>query len=76
MNTDYILIRSAKDGNTKAAESIIRKYYANIFDYCRYHSADIHTAEDLTQEVFLTLLKEIKVVQYLALVREKILSQR
>ncbi len=59
MNTDYILIRSAKDGNTKAAESIIRKYYANIFDYCRYHSADIHTAEDLTQEVFLTLLKEI-----------------
>ena len=40
MNTDYILIRSAKGGNTKAAETIIRKYYANIFDYCRYHSAD------------------------------------
>ena len=59
MNTDYILIRSAKGGNTKAAETIIRKYYANIFDYCRYHSADVHIAEDLTQEVFLTLLKEI-----------------
>lgn len=59
MNADYLLIRGAKSGNTKAAEAIIRKYYANVFDYCKYHSADIHTAEDITQEVFLTFIKEI-----------------
>lgn len=59
MNADYLLIRSTKSGDTKAAETIIRKYYANVFDYCKYHSADIHTAEDITQEVFLTFIKEI-----------------
>lgn len=38
MNTDYILIRSAKDGNTKAAESIIRntmRIYLIIADITR-----------------------------------------
>lgn len=59
MNADYLLICSAKNGDTKAAETIIRKYYANVFDYCKYHSADIHTAEDITQDVFLTLLRGI-----------------
>lgn len=36
INTDYILIRDAKRGNTKAVERIIRKYYVSIFDFCRY----------------------------------------
>lgn len=59
INTDYILIRDAKRGNTKAVERIIRKYYVSIFDFCRYHSNDVYTAEDLTQEVFLTFIKGI-----------------
>lgn len=59
INTDYILIREAKRGNTKAVEKIIRKYYVSIFDFCRYHSNDVYTAEDLTQEVFLTFIKGI-----------------
>lgn len=59
MNMDYILVCSAKNGNTKAMEKIIRKYYPNIFDYCRYHSADVHIAEDLTQDVFLTFINKI-----------------
>ena len=57
INTDCILIRDAKRGNTKAVERIIRKYYVSIFDFCRYHSNDVYTAEDLTQEVFLTFIK-------------------
>uniref|UniRef100_I5AR95 RNA polymerase sigma factor, sigma-70 family n=1 Tax=Eubacterium cellulosolvens (strain ATCC 43171 / JCM 9499 / 6) TaxID=633697 RepID=I5AR95_EUBC6 len=59
MSADYLLIHSVKGGDTKAAETIIRKYYSKVFDYCKYHSADIHTAEDITQEVFLIFLKEI-----------------
>lgn len=59
MNADYLLIRSTKNGNSKAAEILIRKYYANVFNYCKYHSTDIHTAEDITQEVFLTFINEI-----------------
>ena len=59
INTDYILIRDAKRGNTKAVERIIRKYYVSIFDFCRYHSNDVYTAEDLTQEFFLTFIKGI-----------------
>ena len=59
MNADYLLIHSAKGGDTKAAEIIIRKYYTKVFEYCKYHSSDIHTAEDMTQDVFLVFLREI-----------------
>lgn len=60
MNADYILIRNAKGGDSEAAEAIIRKYYADIFNYCKYHTTDIHTAEDLTQETFFTFFKNLQ----------------
>lgn len=60
MSADYRLIRSARNGNQEAAEAIVRKYYAEVFDYCKYHSSDIHTAEDLTQEVFLSFFKGLR----------------
>lgn len=59
MSVDFLLIYRAKNGDSDAFEIIIRKYYGNIFNYCKYHALDINTAEDITQDVFLTFLKTI-----------------
>lgn len=59
MSVDFLLIYRAKNGDSDACEIIIRKYYGNIFNYCKYHALDINVAEYITQDVFLTFLKTI-----------------
>lgn len=59
MSLDFLLVCRARNGDDKAAEMLIRKYYKNVFNYCKYHSVNIQEAEDITQEVFLTFLKMI-----------------
>lgn len=50
---DFLLILQMKQGNEKAFDKFVRKYYAEILSYCRYHCLDQAEAEDLTQETFL-----------------------
>ncbi len=50
---DLILILQMKQGNEDAFDKFVRKYYAQILQYCRYHCRNLETAEDLTQETFL-----------------------
>lgn len=84
MSIDFFLVCRIRNGDDKAAEIIIRKYYMKIFDYCKYHSENIHTAEDLTQEVFLIFLKKIdqykhrgKLLNYLyTIARNKCIDER
>lgn len=84
MGIDFFLVCRIRNGDDKAAEIIIRKYYMKIFDYCKYHSENIHTAEDLTQEVFLIFLKKIdqykhrgKLLNYLyTIARNKCIDER
>lgn len=49
---DFLLILQMKQGNEKAFDKFVRKYYAEILSYCRYHCLDQAEAEDLTQETF------------------------
>lgn len=60
MGADYELIRKAKKGDLEAADAIVKKYYSDIFNYCRYHSFDTHTAEDLTQDTFMSFFGSLE----------------
>ena len=46
---DFLLILQMKQGNEKAFDKFVRKYYAGILSYCRYHCMNQAEAEDLTQ---------------------------
>ncbi len=60
MSADYILIYKIKSGDFEAFDIIIRRYYGEVFNFCRYHTADLHTAEDVTQETFLVFFERIE----------------
>lgn len=51
MDTDLLLIRKMKRGDTDAVEEFVRKYYPKILQYCGIRMGPSY-AEDLTQEVF------------------------
>ena len=57
---DFLLILGMKQGNDDAFEKFVRKYYAQILQYCRYHCFDMEQAEDLTQETFLKFIDNLQ----------------
>ena len=57
--SDDELIEQIQLGNEDAAAELIRRYYASILRYCRWHCSCLEEAEDLTQETFLKLFKSI-----------------
>lgn len=57
--SDDKLIDQIKYGNERAAEELITRYYASILRYCRWHCSSVEKAEDLTQEIFYKLFKNI-----------------
>ena len=63
--SDFLLILQMKQGNEKAFDKFVRKYYAEILSYCRYHCLDQAEAEDLTQETFLRFMENIAFYQHI-----------
>lgn len=59
MDLDFLLVEKIKNGNDKAGEEFVKKYYSDIFQYCVLHIHDRHLAEDMTQETFLRFFKSI-----------------
>ena len=59
MLSDDKLIEQIKAGDEQAAEELITRYYASILRYCRWHCSSVEKAEDLTQETFYKLFKNI-----------------
>lgn len=59
MLSDDKLIEQIKAGDEQAAEELITCYYASILRYCRWHCSSVEKAEDLTQETFYKLFKNI-----------------
>lgn len=59
MLSDDELVEQIKFGNEKAAEELINRYYASILRYCKWHCSNLEKAEDLTQETFYRLFKNI-----------------
>ena len=58
---DYILIRRIQNGDTEAFETLVRKYYQNIYNFCvRRCNGDTTLAADLTQDTFLKLITHIQ----------------
>ncbi len=59
MLSDDKLIEQIKAGDEQAAEELITRYYSSILRYCRWHCSSVEKAEDLTQETFYKLFKNI-----------------
>lgn len=58
MNDDD-LIERIRLGDEKAAEKLIKRYYASILRYCQRKCLPPEKAEDLTQETFLKLFRNL-----------------
>ena len=56
---DDELVEQIKSGDEQAAEELIKRYYTSILRYCRWHCSSVEKAEDLTQETFYKLFKNI-----------------
>ena len=59
MSEDTQLIRRMKNGDDYAIEEFVRKYYPQILQYCRIHTRDQQSAEDMTQETFLRFFRTL-----------------
>ena len=51
---DFQMVHRARNGDEKACEVLVKKYYPDIYQYCFLHIYDRYDAEDLTQEVFVS----------------------
>lgn len=58
MNDDE-LIERIRAGDEEAAGELIERYYTAILRYCSWHCRDLQEAEDLTQETFFRLFKNL-----------------
>lgn len=58
MEDDELLVR-IRAGDEDAAEELVRRYYGAILRYCRWHCHDMEKAEDLTQETFFKLFRNL-----------------
>lgn len=57
---DDELVTRATSGDEDAAELLVKRYYASILRYCRWHCPDLETAKDLTQETFIRLFRHLE----------------
>lgn len=64
MDLDFLLIRKMKQGDDKAFELFIHKYYKDILFYCNYHCADKGYAEDLAQETFIRFFTKLSLYHH------------
>lgn len=58
--TDSELIKEILDGSQSAMEVLIRRHYKTVFAFIYRHLGDYHTSYDLTQEVFIKVMKSLK----------------
>lgn len=59
MDLDFLLIRKMRQGDEKAFDLFIHKYYRDILSYCNYHCVNKEYAEDLTQETFVRFFAKL-----------------
>ena len=48
---------AAAHGASPVIEGFVKRYYAEIFRYCQWHTVDRASAEDATQETFLKFIR-------------------
>jgi RNA polymerase sigma-70 factor (ECF subfamily) len=57
--TDYDLLRQAAGGEREAFELVYRRHHQAVYRFARAMTGRPDVAEDVTQEVFIALLKEL-----------------
>lgn len=57
--SDDELVELVRYGEEDAAGELIKRYYTSILRYCKWHCSDTDKAEDLTQETFYRLFKNL-----------------
>ena len=60
MQSDEELVEEIKNGSQAAMEVLVKKHYNNIFAYMYRKLGDYHLAYDMTQEVFIKMMKYIQ----------------
>ena len=55
----HLIRKIQRAGNRAAADALIREYYDEVFRYVYRQTSDKHTAMDLTQNVFISMLQSI-----------------
>ncbi|MBS4208643.1 RNA polymerase sigma factor [Bacillus sp. FJAT-50079] len=59
MIPDYDLIQEIKNGSHSAMEVLVKRYYKQIYAFVYRRTGDKDTAYDLTQEIFIKMMKSI-----------------
>jgi RNA polymerase sigma-70 factor (ECF subfamily) len=57
--TDYELLRRAAEGERQAFELVYHRYHQVVYRFARAMTGGPDAAEDVTQEVFIALIKEL-----------------
>ena len=52
MTTDFLLVQKIRNGDNRAGNQMVEKYYSSIYQYCFLHTRDQECAEDVVQETF------------------------
>lgn len=56
---DFYLVQKAKKGDRQALDALVRKYYSPIYYYVLCHMKRRDVAEDITQEIFMKMVKAL-----------------
>lgn len=60
MHSDEILIKEIKNGNKNALDILVKDHYNLVFSYVYKKIGDYHMSYDITQEIFIKVIKNIK----------------
>lgn len=64
MPTDEDLFRNWQRGEARALEALVERYHAPLIAHLYRMLADVHLAEDLTQETFIRLIRDAQSYRY------------
>ena len=59
MISDFLLIQKIRNGDNRAGNEFVKKYYPLIYQYCFLHIHDRDCAEDMTQEPFVRFFEAV-----------------
>ena len=60
MAPDEILLQKVLDGDSKALDELLERYYPKIMKYCLWHLSSREEAEDATQEVMIKVVRHLR----------------
>src|ERR1700733_2556258 len=58
--SDNDLVLQYRSGNKKAFEALVERYFAHVFNFITRYTSDQVAAEDIVQETFVKVWKNIK----------------